>query len=96
MMVTEELESTPLANHSWSPEALRLGAGESQPVLRDSETFRDITNSYPISPTVTEMSPSLEELNRKFEDFIKKGKEEMLNALRLDKDVDSQARLISF
>ncbi|CAG7868587.1 unnamed protein product, partial [Brassica rapa] len=92
MMVTEELESTPLANHSWSPETLRLGAGESQPVLRESETFRDITNNYPM----TEMSPSLEELNQKFEAFIKKGKEEMLDSLRLDKDVDLQARLISF
>lgn len=91
-MVTEELESTPLANHSWSPETLRLGAGESQPVLRESETFRDITNNYPM----TEMSPSLEELNQKFEAFIKKGKEEMLDSLRLDKDVDLQARLISF
>lgn len=94
MMVREELESTPLTHHSWGPETLRLEAGELQPVLRESETFRDITNNYPISSTVTppvkmknETSPSLEELNRKCEAFIKKGKEEIVESLRLDKDV---------
>ncbi|KAF3609226.1 hypothetical protein DY000_02044987 [Brassica cretica] len=94
MMVREELESTPLTHHSWGPETLRLEAGELQPVLRESETFRDITNNYPISSTVTppvkmknETSPSLEELNRKCEAFIKKGKEEIVESLRLGKDV---------
>ncbi|KAF8090668.1 hypothetical protein N665_0469s0005 [Sinapis alba] len=99
MMVTEELKSTPLTSHSWRHETLRLAAEETQPVLRESEIFRDMTNNYPMSPTVTqpvkmrkEMLPStLEELNRRFEAFIKKGKEEILESLRLDKDVDSEA-----
>ncbi|KAG2267912.1 hypothetical protein Bca52824_062467 [Brassica carinata] len=102
MMVTEELESTQLTGqYSWRQETLRLDAGETQLVLRESETFRDVTNNYPIlSPTVTqpvkmrkEMLPSLEEMNRKFEAFIKKVKEEILESRRLDNDVDLQARL---
>ncbi|KAG2267900.1 hypothetical protein Bca52824_062455 [Brassica carinata] len=47
MMVTEELESTQLTGqYSWRQETLRLDAGETQLVLRESETFRDVTNNY--------------------------------------------------
>ncbi|CAH8372223.1 unnamed protein product [Eruca vesicaria subsp. sativa] len=88
-----------LANHSWRSESLRFATREetrvTRPVLRELETFRDMTNNYPMSPTVTrpvnmrkEVSPSLEELNRQCEAFIKKGKEEMLESLILDNDVD--------
>ncbi|KAL1222878.1 hypothetical protein V5N11_022181 [Cardamine amara subsp. amara] len=81
------LKSTPLTSHYKRPDTFGLGASDVKPALRKAETFRDVTN-YHQPPTVTtpvKMSPSPEELNRRFEEFIKKGKEERLESLRLDK-----------
>ncbi|CAA0190447.1 unnamed protein product [Arabidopsis thaliana] len=97
--ISEEGTSTPLStstSHYQRPDIFGLGAGgDVKPSLRKSETFRDVTNYYhqsslTVTPPVKmekEMLPSLEELNRRIEAFIKKVKEERLESLRLDKEV---------
>ncbi|AAD50005.1 Hypothetical protein [Arabidopsis thaliana] len=92
--ISEEGTSRPLStSHYQRPDIFGLGAGGDS--LRKSETFRDVTNYYhqsslTVTPPVKmekEMLPSLEDLNRRIEAFIKKVKEERLESLRLDKEV---------
>lgn len=87
---TEEGKSTPLTSHYRSTDTFGVDDGEVQGALRKSETLRDVTNYYQskVTPPVKikkEMSP--EEMDRKFEAFIKKGKKERVESMRLDKEM---------
>ncbi|KFK43418.1 hypothetical protein AALP_AA1G123200 [Arabis alpina] len=84
-MIPEEGKSTPLTSE----------ASDVKPTLRKTEIFRDVTNYYQstVKPPVKkkkkkkekELSP--EEMDRKYEAYIKKGKKESLESLRLDKEM---------
>ncbi|VVA90936.1 unnamed protein product [Arabis nemorensis] len=68
-----------------------VDAGDVKPALRNSEIFKDVANNYyqsTVKPPVKmkkEISP--EEMDRKFEAFIKKVKKERRESLRLDKEM---------